>query len=126
MHAVNAGRVYFAAGTPDQSDMRDDGSVDLATSLTRELVEETGLSETDYRVDDKWIVVQHWPTVAMMRPVILDVPADKGAEGIMTQVARQAEPELKGLKIVRGPDDIDPRTMPQFLQSFFKWSFDQR
>ena len=27
----------------------------------------------------------------------------------MARIERQAEPELKGVKIVRGPDDIDPR-----------------
>jgi 8-oxo-dGTP pyrophosphatase MutT (NUDIX family) len=125
-HTVNAGRVYFAAGTPDRSDLRADGSVDLASSLTRELVEETGLHESDYTVSDEWIVVQRWPTVAMMRLVNLDVPADEGAARIKGLIARQSEPELKDLRIVRGPGDIDPGTMPLFLQSFFSWSFDQR
>src|SRR3712207_7852651 len=44
--------------SPDLSDLRPDGTVDLATSLTRELAEETGLEEGDYRVDDEWIIVQ--------------------------------------------------------------------
>src|SRR3712207_6657350 len=66
---VNAGRIYFAAGTPDLDDLRPDGTVDLATSLTRELHEETGLETGEYRVEDEWIIVQRWPTVALLRLV---------------------------------------------------------
>jgi hypothetical protein len=125
-HTVNAGRVYFAAGTPDRSDMRPDGSVDLASSLTRELVEETGLHDGDYIVSDEWIVVQRWPTIAMMRMVTLKVPAEEGAAEIKARIAGQNLPELQGVRIVRGPKDIDPAAMPLFLQSFFAWSFGQR
>ncbi|MGO4572405.1 NUDIX hydrolase [Microvirga sp. 2TAF3] len=120
---VNGGRVYFPAGTPDRSDMRPDGTVDLATSLTRELEEETGLSESDYHVSDEWIVVQHWPSVALMRFVTLHVPAEEGARKIRAAIAAQDEPELSDVRIVRGPEDIDPKTMPLFLQSFFRWAF---
>lgn len=125
-HTVNAGRVYFAAGTPDRSDLRSDGTVDLAGSLTRELIEETGLHEGDYIVSDEWIVVQRWPTVAMMRMVTLNVPAEEGAAEIRARIAAQTLPELQGVRIVRGLDDIDPAAMPLFLQSFFAWTFDQR
>ena len=38
-------------------DLRPDGTVDLAASLTRELNEETGLHEGYYIVSDEWIVV---------------------------------------------------------------------
>ncbi len=89
--------------------MRPDGTVDLAGSLTRELVEETGLHESDYTVSDGWIVVQRWPTVAMMRLVTLKVPAEEGAERIRALIAASIEPELKDVRIVRGTDDIDPR-----------------
>lgn len=125
-HTVNAGRIYFAAGTPDPSDLRPDGSVDLATSLTRELAEETGLSESDYHVEDEWIIVQRWPTVALMRLVTLPMPAAEGAARIRTNIAKQREPELQDVRIIRGMDDIDPQRMPLFLQSFFRWTFDQR
>lgn len=123
---ANGGRVYFPAGTPDRADMQSDGSVDLATSLTRELFEETGLTEADYHVGDEWIIVQHWPAVALMRMVTLAVPAEEGARRIRANIAVQDEPELSDVRIIRGPDDIDPQRMPRFLQSFFQWSFDQR
>jgi 8-oxo-dGTP pyrophosphatase MutT (NUDIX family) len=123
---TNAGRVYFAAGTPDLSDLRPDGTVDLATSLTRELAEETGLAGGDYCVDDEWIIVQRWPTIALLRTVTLPVTAAEGAAKIRAAIAAQEEPELQDVRIIRGLADIDPARMPLFLQSFFEWVFDQR
>ena len=41
-HTVNAGRVYFAAGSFEPSDFRD-GLVDADGNMVREVREETGL-----------------------------------------------------------------------------------
>ena len=62
----------------------------------------------------------------MMRMVTLNVPAEEGAAEIRARIAAQTLPELQGVRIVRGLDDIDPAAMPLFLQSFFAWTFDQR
>lgn len=122
---ANAGRVYFAGGTPDLSDLRPDGTVDLATSLTRELTEETGLEEADYHVDDEWIIVRRWPTVALLRTVTLPMTADEGAALIRANIAREPEPELQDVRIIRDAQDIDRDAMPLFQQSFFEWVFAQ-
>jgi len=122
-HTANAGRVYFAGGTPDLSDLRPDGTVDLATSLTRELTEETGLRDGDYHVDDEWIIVRRWPTVALLRMVTLPTTAEEGAALIRANIAREPEPELEDVRIVRSPEDIDREAMPLFQQSFFEWVF---
>lgn len=125
-HTANAGRVYFAGGTPDRSDLRPDGSVDLAASLIRELIEETGLQESEFQVDDEWIIVRRWPTVAFLRMVTLPMTAEEGAALIRANIAREAEPELQDVRIIRGVEDIDPEAMPLFQQSFFEWVFSQR
>ncbi len=122
-HTANAGRVYFAAGTPDLDDLRPDGSVDLAASLTRELIEETGLTEAEFHVDDEWIIVQRWPTIALVRMVTMPVTAEEGAAKIRANIAKEEEPELQDVRIVRGMCDIDPERMPLFLQSFFESVF---
>lgn len=123
---TNAGRVYFAAGTPDPSDLRPDGSVDLSASLTRELSEETGLAESDYHVEDEWIVVQRWPTVALLRMVTLPITVEEGAKRIRANIAAQEDPELQDVRIIRTLGDVDRKAMPLFLQSFFEWDFAQR
>jgi hypothetical protein len=123
---ANAGRVYFPSGTPDPSDLLPDGSVDLAGSVVRELEEETSLQPGEYRVAEDWIVVHQWPAVAFFRLIALPEPADAVAERIRANLARQDEPELSDMHVIRGPDQIDPRTMPQSVQAFLRAAFPHR
>ena len=122
-HTANAGRVYFPSGTPDLSDLQPDGTVDLATSVTRELAEETDLPDDLFEVSDAWIVVRQWPAVAFMRPVRCREPAGAIAARIRAAIAQQDDPELSDVKVIRGPEDIDPATMPDAVQSFLRWSY---
>jgi hypothetical protein len=122
-HTANAGRVYFPSGTPDLSDLQPDGSVDLATSVTRELAEETDLPPHLFKVSDEWVVVRQWPAVAFMRPLRFREPADAVAERIRAAIARQEEPELADARVIRGPQDIDPATMPLTVQTFLRWNY---
>ena len=127
-HTANAGRVYFAAGTPDRSDLRADGTVDLAGSLTRELIEETGLHESDYIVSDEWIVVQRWPTVAMMRHGhAADVPAEEGAaEDQGARSPRRTRPNFRTCGSSAGWTISIPARCRSSCNRSSRWSFDQR
>ncbi len=120
---ANAGRVYFPSGTPDPSDLRPDGSVDLATSVTRELEEETALSPDLFEVDPGWIVVSHWPAVAFLRPLRCREPAEAIAGRIRAAIADQAEPELADARVIRGPGDVEPGVMPVTVAAFFRWVY---
>jgi 8-oxo-dGTP pyrophosphatase MutT (NUDIX family) len=122
-HTANAGRVYFAAGTPDLSDVTSGGRVDLAASVVRELREETGLEPPPDAVNPDWIIVREGPKLAFLRPIRLAEPAGSIAERIRHHLHRDDEPELAGIRIVRGPGDIDEQAMPDFLKSFLRWSF---
>lgn len=119
-HTANAGRIYFPGGTPDRHDIRPDGSVDLHTSVLRELEEETGLLASDVTIADHWIVARLWPFVSFMRPMQLADEALRVVERLTTGLARQKDPELTGFKIIRGVEDIDRKRMPEFVQAFFR------
>jgi hypothetical protein len=122
-HTANAGRVYFPSGTPDPTDLRPDGSVDLATSVTRELEEETALAPSLYEVLPEWVVVRHGPATAFMRPIRCREPAEAVADRIRAALALQPEPELAGIRVIRGPGDIDERAMPATMQAFLRWHY---
>jgi len=123
---ANAGKVYFAAGTPDLNDLTADGSVDLAGSVMRELAEETGLNARDVAVGLGWRVVLSPERAAFMRPVSIDLPADAARALILERIGRQQEPELSDIVIVRSPADIDPARMPHFQQVFLRDAFATR
>jgi hypothetical protein len=122
-HTANEGRVYFPSGTPDLSDLKPDGSVDLATSVTRELVEETALPDDLLEIADHWVVVRLGQAAAFMRPIRCLEPAAAVAERIRAAIAAQDDPELSGAAVIRGPRDIDPRTMPETVQAYLRWHF---
>src|SRR3954468_4719660 len=65
-HTANAGRIYFASGTPDLDDVIGD-AVDLDGSVMRELTEETGLGAADVRPASGWHAVFAGPRIGMMK-----------------------------------------------------------
>jgi 8-oxo-dGTP pyrophosphatase MutT (NUDIX family) len=122
-HTVNAGQIYFAAGTPDLDDVREDGTVDLAGSLLRELTEETGLRADEVVPADAWTAVLTDGRVAFMREVVIDLAADAARSLILSRLKDLHEEELSDIAIARSARDIDDTRMPLFMQAFLRHAF---
>jgi hypothetical protein len=117
-HTANAGKVYFPSGTPDPRDVVG-GRVDLAGSVLRELNEETGLTAADVTPEPGWYAALTGARIAMYKPMRARFSADELRARILAHIAAEAQPELAGVRIVRGPDDLDPM-MPNFVAAFLK------
>ena len=123
-HTANAGRIYFPSGTPDLDDVSD-GALDIPGSVIRELGEETGLTAADYRTQSDWHCVVTGPSIAMIQIINLDMPGDVARARIEANLAREAEPELSAIHLVRGMSDLTP-TMPRFVTAFIEQQFASR
>lgn len=117
-HTANAGRIYFPAGTPDPDDISGD-TVDIAGSVTRETEEETGLTAADYTAAPHWDCVAIGRSIAMIRLLDLDMPADALRARIEGNLKRQAQPELSAIHLVRSPRDLTAQ-MPRFVTAFIE------
>jgi len=123
-HTANAGRIYFPSGTPDLDDVRD-GALDIPGSVVRELGEETGLTAADYRAEPDWHCVVAGPSIAMIQIINLDMPGDVARARIEANLAREDEPELSAIHLVRGMSDLAP-SMPRFVTAFVAQQFASR
>jgi 8-oxo-dGTP pyrophosphatase MutT (NUDIX family) len=117
-HTANAGKVYFAAGTPDPGDVRGN-TVDLEASVVREVEEETGLTPADYTVAPGWSTVLAGPRVAKMKLLQAHQPAGELRRRILDFLAAQERPELSDIHIVRGPKHLTER-MPPYVTGFLR------
>lgn len=124
-HTANAGKCYFPAGTPDPGDVRD-GTIDLAGSVSRELMEETGLDAGEGRVDPLWSIVELGPRIACMRPILFDATADEIVARVAVEISRQRDPELAGLRAVRSMADLARLETPDFIQAYLAHEFANR
>lgn len=123
-HTANAGKVYFAAGTPDRDDARPDGTLDLAGSVTRELGEETGLRVEELQVGDDWTVLIEQGRIAFMREVKIDLPADEARALMLERMKHLEEEELSDIVIVRDLTDTENYDMPPFMRRYLAHIFD--
>ena len=123
-HTINAGKIYFPAGTPDPDDIVGE-DVDLAGSIWRELAEETGLARADLVAEDGWYCVLAGARIALVKILQAREPAEFLRRRIRAHLARERAPELADIRIVRGPADFDPM-MPPFITAFlaYVWSKD--
>jgi 8-oxo-dGTP pyrophosphatase MutT (NUDIX family) len=120
-HTSNAGRIYFASGTPDPDDIRGD-AVDIAGSVAREVEEETGLTSADYRTDPNWDCVVSGRAIAMIRILNVDVSGEALRQRIEANLARQTQPELVAIHLVRQASDLTA-AMPRFVTAFIEQQF---
>jgi 8-oxo-dGTP pyrophosphatase MutT (NUDIX family) len=116
---ANAGKIYFAAGTPDPSDIVD-GRVDLASSVMRELTEETGLDAAEVSIAEGWTAAIGLTRVAFMRDVRIDLPATEARALMIERMRALPDQELADMHIVRSKADIDPTRMPPFQVAFLQ------
>ncbi len=121
LHTSNAGRIYFPSGTPDLDDISE-GAVDMAGSVAREVAEETGLSAADYRADAHWDCVVSGASVAMIRILNVDSSGEALRARIEANLARQHQPELCAIHLVRGVGDLTA-AMPRFVTAFIEAQF---
>jgi 8-oxo-dGTP pyrophosphatase MutT (NUDIX family) len=122
-HTANAGKIYFPGGTPDMSDVTADGRVDLATSMTRELFEETGLDANEIDIDEQWILVTDIQRAAFMKNTRLKANAKMAREMILDRLSSQTDQELSDIAIVRSPADINLDKTPAFAADFMRRVF---
>jgi 8-oxo-dGTP pyrophosphatase MutT (NUDIX family) len=123
-HTANGGQLYFPTGTPDPDDVRGD-KVDFDGSLLRELAEETGLGPADVSVTPGWHALLAGPRMPLVKMLHASQPAESLRARILAYLAREEEPELADVVIVRSPDDFDPR-MPPFVMAFLNAFWSQR
>jgi 8-oxo-dGTP pyrophosphatase MutT (NUDIX family) len=120
-HTSNAGRIYFPSGTPDLDDISD-GAVDIAGSVAREVEEETGLTTTDYRAGAHWDCVVSGAAIAMIRMLNVDLTGEEQRAKIEANLARQIQPELSAIHLVRQSSDFTA-AMPRFVTAFIERQF---
>jgi hypothetical protein len=114
---ANAGLIYFPCGTPDPGDVDAQGLLDLAGSVGRELLEETGIGIGELNAAPGWIMVRDRCYLALLKQVTSPQNADQLRAQVIDYIAREERPELTGIRIVRSPADFDP-AMPRFVTAF--------
>jgi 8-oxo-dGTP pyrophosphatase MutT (NUDIX family) len=117
-HTANAGRIYFPSGTPDLDDLSD-GAVDISGSVGREVEEETGLTSADYRAGPYWDCVVSGAAIAMIRILDVDISGEALRARIEANLARQRQPELSAIHLVREISDLTA-AMPRFVTAFIE------
>lgn len=121
-HTFNAGQLYFPCGTPDPSDVRDGGKVDFDFSIRRELREETGLDPELLSAEPGWTLVSDGKLIACIKVMRSSLAAEPLRAQILDALARERQPELADIRVVRSPSDFDP-AMRGFVTAFLAHRF---
>lgn len=123
-HTANAGMAYFPAGTLEPDDLVD-GCVDYEGSVGREVQEETGLAPHEYTAAPGWYVVFAGLRIAMGK--LLRARDTGGAlrARMLDHLAREAEPELSDILVVRDETDLTV-PVPPHVPVFLRYAWDLR
>jgi 8-oxo-dGTP pyrophosphatase MutT (NUDIX family) len=120
-HTVNAGRVYFAAGSFEPVDFRD-GLVDVDFNMIREVREETGLDIAGAARGRRYYAMSTASGTVIFRRYRETASADDIARRVSAFVAGETEPEIEGPVIIRDAADLPDGLMPH-MKPLIEWHF---
>ncbi|CDX12956.1 conserved hypothetical protein [Mesorhizobium sp. ORS 3324] len=120
-HTVNAGRVYFAAGSFEPVDFRD-GLVDVDFNMIREVGEETGIDLSAARRGERYHALSTSNGTVIFRRYHVAEPAEEVARRISAFVAAETEPEIEGPVIIRNAADL-PDGLMGHMKPLVEWHF---
>ncbi len=118
-NTASAGKIYFPAGTPEPSDLRE-GFIDFEGNARRELKEETGIDESELTFAPGWSVVFDGAYVACMKVMHSPFSASEIVARTDQFLARDKNPELARLKPVFSVADFDAERMPSFMRTYLR------
>ena len=99
-----------------------DGTVDLDRSVERELKEETGCDTAEFSAEPGWTAVVDGALIALIKVFHSRQDADSLRGRILDHLARDRQPELADIRIVRSEADF-VSTMPGFVTAFLAQRF---
>lgn len=124
---INEGLAYLPGGFIDPRDVADDQSIDIASSVARELAEETGLSADDLVAGNGFVVSQVAAHVSFAVPYTSPLGADDLAARIRAHIAADSNPELEDVVVLTSPADMEGLAMAHYarvlLSSPLAWTF---
>jgi 8-oxo-dGTP pyrophosphatase MutT (NUDIX family) len=120
-HTVNAGRVYFAAGSFEPIDFRD-GLVDVDFNMIREVGEETGLDLSGAERGKRYHAMSTSSGTVIFRRYRKTASADEIASRISAFVATEEQPEIEGPVIIRDAADL-PEGLMGHMKPLIEWHF---
>ncbi len=120
-HTVNAGRVYFAAGSFEPEDFFD-RRVDVHFNMAREVGEETGLDLDAARRDERHHALSLANGTVIFRRYWLELTADEIARRIAAHAAKEEMPEISGPVVIRDATDLPDGLMPH-MKPLIEWHF---
>lgn len=120
-HTVNAGGVYFAAGSFEPIDFRD-GLVDVDFNMIREVGEETGIDLSAAERGRRHHMLSTPSGTVIFRRYRVSEPADEIARRISAFVATETDPEIEGPVIIRDASDL-PDGLMGHMKPLIEWHF---
>lgn len=120
-HTYNAGDIYFPCGTPDLDDIAG-SKVDFDASVLRELKEETGLVAGDIAIEPGWTLAIDNELIGAIKVMRSNLAAEPLRAHILDHMARERQPELANILIVRSAADFPPN-LRRFVRAFLAHRF---
>ncbi|MGL4396820.1 MAG: NUDIX hydrolase [Hyphomicrobium sp.] len=113
---INAGLAYLPGGFIDPRDVLANGEIDIAASIAREVVEETGLDAGSFTIDPDVIVTRAGVQVSFGVRFRAHQSAAALLAAVTAHIAKDPASELIDVLAVRTPGDLADLAMPHYAR----------